>query len=118
MKDLIKYSKFANNILNNETRYKTNKAIIDEVFTMNNPNKVQFRLTVIDSYYSTQMSKRLYGIEDIANELIKYSDAELKLEIDNFLKNPKEGLIKELFNKTYGFDKEAKNNKKAISLLS
>lgn len=65
---LVKYSSLANKILNNETRYKTNKAIISEVFTMNNPNKVQFRLTVIDSYYSTQMSKRLYGIEDIANE--------------------------------------------------
>ena len=64
------------------------------------------------------MSKRLYGIEDIANELVKYSDAVLKLEIDSFLANPKEGIIKELFKKTYGFDKEAKNNKKAISLLS
>ena len=64
------------------------------------------------------MSKRLYGIEDIANELIKYSDEVLKLEINNFSQNPKEGIIKELFNKRYGFDKEAKNNKKAISLLS
>lgn len=90
--NLIKYSNLANKILNNETKYKTNKAIISEVFTMNNPNRVQFRLTVIDSYYSTQMSKRLYGIEDIVKELIKYSDAELKLEIDNFLKNPKKEL--------------------------
>lgn len=115
---LVKYSSLANKILNNETRYKTNKAIISEVFTMNNPNKVQFRLTVIDSYYSTQMSKRLYGIEDIANELVKYSDEFLKLEIAKFLQNPTEGIIKELFNKSYGFDKEAKNAKKAISLLS
>jgi hypothetical protein len=117
-KHLIKYSELANKILNNETRYKTNKAIISEVFTMNNPNKVQYRLTVIDSYYSTQMSKRLYGIEDIAHELVKYSDDTLKLEIAKFLQNPTEGIIKELFNKNYGFDKEAKNAKKAISLLS
>ena len=115
---LVKYSSLANKILNNETRYITNKAIISEVFTINNPNKVQFRLTVIDSYYSTQMSKRLYGIEDIANELFKYSDEILKLEIAKFLQNPTEGIIKELFNKNYGFDKEAKNAKKAISLLS
>ena len=115
---LVKYSKLANKILNNETRYKTNKAIISEVFTMNNPNIVQFRLTIIDSYYSTQMSKRLYGIEDIAKEIVKYSDATLKLEITKFLQNPTEGVIKELFNKRYGFDKEAINNKKAISLLS
>lgn len=115
---LIHFSKLANKILNNETRYKTNKAIIREVFTMSNPNKVQFRLTVIDSYYSTQMSKRLYGFEDIANELVKYSDDALKLEIAKFLQKPTEGIIKELFNKNYGFDKEAKNTKKAISLVS
>jgi hypothetical protein len=64
------------------------------------------------------MSKRLYGIEDIANELVKYSDDTLTLEIAKFLQNPTEGIIKELFNKSYGFDKEAKNAKKAISLLS
>ena len=115
---LIKYSELANKILNNETRYKTNKAIIGEVFTMNNPNKVQFRLTVIDSYYSTQMSKRLYGIEDIADELVKFRDDTLKLEIAKFLQNPTVGIIKELFNKPYGFDKEAINAKKAISLVS
>lgn len=115
---LVKYSSLANKILNNETRYKTNRAIISEVFTMNNPYKVQFRLTVIDSYYSTQMSKRLYGIEDIANELVNYSDDTLKLEIAKFLQNPTEGIIKELFNKSYGFDKEAKKAKKAISLVS
>jgi hypothetical protein len=74
MKDLIKYSILANKLLNNETRYNSNKTIISEVFKIVYPSKVQFRLTVIDSYYSTQMSKRLYGIEDIANELVKYSD--------------------------------------------
>lgn len=118
MKDLIKYSILANKLLNNETRYNSNKTIISEVFKIVHPSKVQFRLTVIDSYYSTQMSKRLYGIEDIANELVKYSDDVLKLEIAKFLQNPTEGIIKELFNKTYGFDKEAKNAKKAISLVS
>lgn len=118
MKDLIKYSVLANKLLNNETRYNSNKTIISEVFKIAYPSKVQFRLTVIDSYYSTQMSKRLYGIEDISNELIKHSDEILKLEIAKFLQNPTEGIIKELFNKNYGFDKEAKNAKKAISLLS
>ncbi|WP_255308024.1 hypothetical protein [Flavobacterium crassostreae] len=40
------------------------------------------------------MSKRLYGIEDIANELLKYSDDTLILEIAIFLQNPTEGIIK------------------------
>lgn len=121
MKDLIKYSNLAQTILNQETRYQANKKIIQDIFktpSVTFKDTIQFRLTVIDSYYSTQMSKRLYGIEDIANELIKYNDDTLKLEINNFLQNPTKGIIKELFSKSYGFDKEAKNAKKAISLVS
>ncbi|WP_300978480.1 hypothetical protein [Flavobacterium sp.] len=121
MNNLIHYSNLAQTILNQETRYQGNKKIIQDIFKTPSDNfkdTIQFRLTVIDSYYSTQMSKRLYGIEDIANELVKYYDDTLKLEIDIFLQNPTEGIIKDLFNKTYGFDKEAKNAKKAISLLS
>jgi hypothetical protein len=113
-KKLIKYSNLAQTILNQETRYQANKKIIQDIFktpSVTFKDTIQFRLTVIDSYYSTQMSKRLYGIEDIANELVKYSDDVLKLEIDNFFQKP-------TFIKTYGFDKEAKNAKKAISLLS
>lgn len=120
-KSIINYSNLAQNILNQETRYQANKKIIQEIFktpSVTFKDAIQFRLTVIDSYYSTQMSKRLYGIEDIAKELIKHSDDVLKLEIAAFLENPKEGIIKNLFTQTYGFDKEAKNAKKAISLLS
>ena len=43
---LVKYSKLANKILNNETRYKTNKAIISEVFTMNNMLPPKNRTTI------------------------------------------------------------------------
>jgi hypothetical protein len=121
MNDLYKYSDIAQTILKQEISYHANKKIIQDIFktpSVTFKDTIQFRLTVIDSYYSTQMSKRLYGIEDIANELVKYSDEALKLEIAQFLQNPAEGIIKELFNKTYGFDKEAKNAKKAISLLS
>ena len=118
---IIKFSNLAQNILNQETRYQANKKIIQDIFktpSVTFKDTIQFRLTVIDSYYSTQMSKRLYGIEDIANELVKYNDDTLKLEIANFLQNPTKGIIKDLFKKPYGFDKEAKNAKKAISLLS
>ena len=118
---LIHFSNLAQTILNQETRYQANKKIIQDIFktpSVTFKDTIQFRLTVIDSYYSTQMSKRLYGIEDIGDELEVYSDKVLKLEIAKFLQNPTKGIIKELFNKTYGFDKEAKNAKKAISLLS
>ena len=118
---IIKFSNLAQNILNQETRYQANKKIIQDIYKTPSVafnDTILFRLTVIDSYYSTQMSKRLYGIEDIAKEIVKYSDEFLKLEIAKFLQNPTKGIIKELFNKTYGFNKEAKNAKKAISLLS
>lgn len=118
---LIHYSELAQTILNQETRYQANKKIIQDVFktpSLLSTDIIKYRLTVIDSYYSTQMSKRLYGIEDMANELVKYSDDTLKLEIARFLQKPTKGIIKELFHKTYGFDKEGKNAKKAISLLS
>lgn len=118
---IIKFSNLAQTILRQETRYQANKKIIQDIFKTPSAtikDTIQFRLTVIDSYYSTQMSKRLYGIEDIANELVKYSDDVLKLEIAKFLQKPTKGIIKELFHKTYGFDKEANNAKKAISLLS
>lgn len=118
---LIEQANKAQTILNQETKYQANKKIIKDIFeapSVSFKDTIQFRLTVIDSYYSTQMSKRLYGIEDIAEELVKYSDEVLKLEIAKFLENPREGIVKELFTQTYGFDKEAKKAKKAISLLS
>ena len=119
MNNLIKYSNLANKILNNETRYKTNKAIISDVFTMNNSNKVQFRLTVIDSYYSTQMSKRLYGIEDIAKTIATKTDSQLQEEINLFIENQDSSIfLKEAFSKKYGINKQGKDFGKAISLLS
>ena len=81
---LNKYSVLAQIILNQEIRYQSNKKIIHDIFkrpSVTFKDTIQFRLIVIDSYYSTQMSKRLYGIEDIANELVKYSDDDLKVEI-------------------------------------
>ena len=72
MNNLIHYSNLAQTILNQETRYQANKKIIQDIFKTTSvlfKDTIQFRLTVIDSYYSTQMSKRLYGIEDIAKEL-------------------------------------------------
>lgn len=120
METIKKYADIAKLILNDKIRYKSNKEIISRVFKIEHDDKIMFRLTIIDSYYSTQMNKRLYGLESIARELEKFNnDNELILEINKFLDNPnQDGRIKELFTKTYGFDKRAKNRKKAISLLS
>ncbi len=116
---LNKLSILAQSILTQKTRYKSNKEIISRVFKMEHEDKIMFRLTVIDSYYSTQMNKRLYGLEDIAIALSAFKDdEELRNEANKFLDNPKEGKIKALFDSTYGFDKQAKKSKKAISLVS
>lgn len=121
-KELNKYSNLAQTILNQETRYQANKNIIQDIFKTSSvlsKDTILFRLTIIDSYYSTQMSKRLYGLEDLAEALNNFkNDDELRSEANKFLVNPKEGKIKALFEATYGFDKQAKNRKKAISLLS
>lgn len=74
---MINYSNLAQNILQQETMYQANKKIIQDIFiapSVTFKDTIQFRLTVIYSYYSTQMSKRLYGIEDITQELAKHSD--------------------------------------------
>lgn len=124
MKKTIKeYSEIAHIILNSETQYKSNKTIISELFNDTPTNDfesvVKNRITIIDSYYSTQMSKRLYGIDELANNLTKYSDDILKLEAKKYLNNPnEEGVIKKLFAKEYGIDKSGKPFGKAISLIS
>lgn len=122
MNNLIHFSNLAKIILNQETRYEANKKIIQNIFKtpcVTFKDTIQFRLTVIDSYYSTQMSKRLYGIEGIAELLSAKSDNELKQEINFFLDNPETSIfLKEAFKNKYGINKKGKDFGKAISLLS
>lgn len=122
MSNLIKYSELAQSVLNQETRYQANKKIIQDVYKVSNDNfkdTIQFRLTVIDNYYSTQMSKRLYGIEEIANTLVLKSDTELKAEINLFLEDPsKSNFLSDVFNKKFGINKQGGEFGKAISLIS
>jgi hypothetical protein len=123
MKSLNYYAELAHDILNSETQYQSNKAIISALFndtpTNNFESVVKNRITIIDSYYSTQMNKRLYGIDELANNLAKFSDDILKLEAKKYLNNPnEEGVLKKLFVKEYGIDKSGKPFGKSISLIS
>ncbi|MFI1743248.1 hypothetical protein [Thalassobellus sediminis] len=123
IKTLKHYSNIAHNILNSETQYLSNKEIISVLFKSNNTanfeSVVKNRITIIDSYYSTQMSKRLYGIDELANNLAQYSDDTLKTETTKFLNNPNEAsIINSLFLKEYGINKSGKPFGKAISLIS
>lgn len=121
--NLIDIAELAHNILNSETQYLSNKEIISALFkdipTNDFESVVKNRITIIDSYYSTQMSKRLYGIDELAYNLAQYPDDILKTEAAKFLNNPnKDCLINSLFKKKYGINKSGRPYGKAISLIS
>ena len=126
MKELISikpYAELAYKILNSgSNEFSSNKEIISSLFKKNEKQSrlddVKKRLTIIDSYYSTQMNKRLYGIEDLSMSLAKYSDEELINEAGKFLNGIEENKIKTLFSECYGIDKRGESSKKAISLIS
>lgn len=60
-------------ILQNETEYIFYRKVIDRIFEETRKNfsieSVNIRLTIIDSLYSTNMGRRLFGITDLSNEI-------------------------------------------------
>ena len=93
------------------------------------------RLTLIDSMYSTQMSRRYYALDELAEALVILADGKKdKLERDflAFAKNPEKNLklfdyieiegkkrvTKNLFSECYGIGKDGANKGVAISLIS
>lgn len=121
--DVSKYAKLADEILFEQTGYLNSKNIIKNnfIFGMADKNEVTKRLTIIDAYYSTQMNKRVFGIEEIAETIIEISnkDEEIKEYFLEFLENPiEESNIYKLFDKEYGYDKKGNKFGKAISLIS
>lgn len=122
METLLHYANLAHKILNENTQYKKNKIIISEYFKTNIAdvkNMIYCRLALIDGFYSTQMSKRLYGIEDLSKEIAKNNDITLIKDSQEFLKNPfEDNVIKSLLSKSYGIGKSGNKKGKAISLIS
>lgn len=110
------------NILENDTPYLRAKKTIKSFFKKENENTkdidlVITRLTVIDSFYSTNMSKRYYGIEEISEELCKFDNlkSELISYTENLTKNEK---LEELFLKKYGYKKNGEKFGHAFSLIT
>lgn len=103
------------------SQYAKEKAFISKCFQMSVENqfdKVKLRLHLIDSLYSTQMSKRYYGIEELAEALKQYSDEELIREADKYINNEKSEVLKNLFSEKYGYNSVGQKEKKAVSLIS
>lgn len=107
----------ASKILKKGTKYAKDKLLIKNLFKKDTPtiNEVFLRLTVIDNYYSTQMNKRLYGLEDLAKELHNVPAQ----AFTDYLKHPeKNKRIDDLFHRKYGLSKGGKAGPKAPSLIS
>jgi hypothetical protein len=123
---LIDKANLADRILHNNTKYFTDKEIIKGIFDDTQETyslqSIIFRLTIIDSYYSTQMSKRYFGIEDIAKSIWRTSINEeitIRDYFLNFAADLQNKDIYKLFNhKTYGIHKDGTNAGRATSLIS
>ncbi len=110
--------------------YVTGKNTIRKVFDSIEGNSVEnilARLTLIDSMYSTQMGRRYYGLEELAEVLAKLQEKQ-KLS-DMFLTFLKDkdvekftvvcnGEEKKLFTEKYGIGKDGSDKGHALSLIT
>lgn len=112
--DIVKGVKLAKNILNNSP-YGTQKDKLKELFndTKNEDRgDVLLRLIVIDSCYSTNMNKRLFGFKELTEFIVKEIEPKIKDDfdahtfiVDNFslLKDKKIGIDKNGVSKGHAF---------------
>lgn len=118
----------------NETKsgFSSDRKTIQKVFSLTNDDNFEdilVRLTVIDSLYSTQMTKRYYGLEELAHAMLNLSNQQESLN-SKFLQfaEKKDSSIFDysktdnskgnLFSDCYGIDKRGDQKGVAISLIS
>jgi len=123
---LTDYANLAHKTLEDSTDYTESKKLIHSFFKNKEENlaleKIKLRLTIIDSIYSTNMNRRLFGINELALEILKISqdnDNKLIEKIKTFLSEPNNE--KEIYNillKQFGIDKTGRSKGHATSLIS
>ena len=118
-------SELAYKILENSTQYLREKSLIHDFFVDNDSvlteGKIMTQLTIIDSYYSTNMSHRYYGIEEVKDAIIKLSTSQtdLRRKFIEYAFNPTNHEdITDLFHAEYGYSKKGFKFGQAISLIS
>lgn len=120
--ELKKYALTAQKILDQETKYIKDKRIISKLFKLSEPltDKTLIRLTLIDSFYSTQMNKRYFGIEELSESINQISDNDDNLTsiVIKFLNGDFDNEISSLLLKNYGITKSGKQSNKAPSLIT
>ena len=96
-------------ILENDTPYFRCKKMLESLFKgdLKDESQTFMRLTTLDALYSTNMSKRLYGLDDLAKELSKIDYIRLKEETTKYKIYGVDGnsVPYSLFQKTYGCSK-------------
>jgi hypothetical protein len=123
-KNLAKIALTAFDILNTDTDYVHAKNLIKTYFNKEETNKkdqIFMRLTLIDGFYSTQLNKRLFGIEDLVDSIYKIAktDKELIELALNFIEKPqRNALFKLICEKEYGINKKGESFGKASSLIT
>ena len=131
MKPIIYYANLAKKILDNSNESTNDKKIIKELFDKDEKlilEKIRLRLTVIDSIYSTNMGRRLFGISDLAKKILKLStvddkadDSILSSKIKDFINainNGKNGSIGDALEEPFGINKFGEKSGVATSLMS
>jgi len=116
-----------------ENGFSTDKDAIDKIFSMESSNPgadILLRLTVVDSMYSTQMNRRYYGLDELAESLLLLSSQKKKSTKDLFIAftkkqdstlfdfTRKDGQKTNLFSERYGIGKDGRDKGIAISLIS
>ncbi|MBQ9282000.1 MAG: hypothetical protein IJ207_07345 [Treponema sp.] len=92
------------------------RSLIDNLFAMTSIkadsdteatriDKIQMRLSVIDSFYSTNMGRRLYGLKELAEKISELGDDEKLREKLNLYINQGDSDISGVFTKKYGIFK-------------
>jgi hypothetical protein len=122
MNNLKHYANLASKILVEETKYQFNKKIISDIFNLESESRLNIiilRLTIIDSFYSTQLNKRYFGIEEISEKIVSVAeeDENLSKKFLNHIDN-EESKISEIFLGKYGIRKNGKIVGGAQSLIS
>lgn len=115
---LEEYADKAKKILEKSTPFSRNRKLIATQFKGERFEKdeIIIQLTLIDSFYSTSMSKRFDGIEDIAEKISKIEN--LKEKFEKYAQNPIEETIGNLFKGKYGYNKSGEDAGSAVSLIS
>lgn len=122
MENLKEFTKIAKDFLCKDgTQYLSDRKCIDEIFKFtknHSKDSISLRLAVVDSFYSTNMSKRLFGIADLVEEISKIgNDQELFEEVEKYKKREVSKLT-DLLKKKYGISKKGEYFGEARSLIS